>query len=170
MPTTLDSLTLTDRLARHIELHQSRLREAPVATAVGPLEIRAHLETCYSFHEPMPMTEVFDDVTRMLWKWAEHARNPMHFGLTRPNVDLASIVADALVSLYDPNLATWNFSPAANEIERYVLRVLAHGLAFGPGEGIAHFTSGGQEANHTAVAVALTRQFPDVTRRGLRAL
>ncbi len=170
MTTALDAPPLTDRLARHIELHQSRLREAPLATAVRPREIRAHLETQYGFREPMPMAEVFDDVTRMLWQWAEHARNPMHFGLTRPTVDLASVVADTLVSLYDPNLATWSFSPAANEIERYVLRVLARGLSFGPDEGLAHFASGGQEANHTAVAVALPWQFPEIARQGLRAL
>lgn len=36
--------------------------------------------------------------------------------------------------------------------------------------GFANFTSGGQEANHTAVAVALTEKFPALARNGLRDL
>ena len=70
-----------------------------------------------------------------------------------------------------PNLATWEFSPAANEIERHVLAAIASrfGWKLEP-NGIAHFTSGGQEANHTAVAVALTSKFPEIERQGLRGL
>lgn len=169
MPTDQES-DISDRLARHIELHHSRLRQAPVSTAVTSSEIRAHLQTHYDFRRPQPMDDLFDDVTDMLWRWAEHARNPMHFGLTRPTVDLPSIVADALVALYDPNLATWDFAPAANEIELFVLEVLAHHFGYEPEETCAHFTSGGQEANHTAVIVALAHSFPDIAEGGARCL
>jgi aromatic-L-amino-acid/L-tryptophan decarboxylase len=79
-------------------------------------------------------------------------------------------VADALAAVHDPNLATWDFAPAANEIERHVLRELASRFGLPADEGLHHFTSGGQEANHTAVIVALTRQFPGFARDGLRSL
>ncbi len=161
---------IINRLAEHILQHQARVDQAPLSAPVSPLEIRAHLETRYGFERPMAMPEVFDDVTAMLWNWSEHARNPMHFGLTRPTIDIASLVADALVALYDPNLATWDFSPAANEIERYVLDVLGRSFGYPPGAGINHFTSGGQEANHTAVAVALSWRFPELGHQGLRSL
>ena len=162
--------SITGRLMQHIEEHHSRLRQAPLNTDTSPQEIRQHLEATYSLDGPLPIQQVFEDVTGMLWKWSEHARNPMHFGLTRPTVDLASIVADTIAALYDPNLATWDFSPSANEIERFVLDRLASCFGYAPGEGVSHFTSGGQEANHTAVTVALTHLFPDFRCGGLRSL
>ena len=169
MPVALKN-DIVHRLGRHIDRHQSRLRQAPISTSVGSLEIRAHLESKYDFRLPVPMDTLFEDVTEMLWRWSEHARNPMHFGLTRPNVDLPSVVADALVALYDPNLATWDFAPAANEIERLVLKLLARPLGLDTETSCAHFTSGGQEANHTAVAVALTDRFPTMAIDGLRSV
>jgi len=79
-------------------------------------------------------------------------------------------VAEALAALYDPNLARWDFAPAAAEIERHVLRTLGGCIGFGGDTGTAHFTSGGQESNHTAVVVALTARYPDLASAGLRAL
>lgn len=163
-------MKITERLAQHIEVKMANHQQAPISARVTPQEIRNHLAERYDFTRPLEIDAVFDDVTDMLWKWAEHATNPRHFGLFRPTIDLASVIADALVALYDPNLATWNFSPAANEIERHVLSAIARRFDYDLSGGLAHFTSGGQEANHTAVAVALTRQFPEAGRRGLRSL
>ena len=43
-------------------------------------------------------------------------------------------------------------------------------LGLDPAAGFANFTSGGQEANQTAVTAALTRAFPEFAERGVRAL
>ena len=161
--------SLTARLAETIDAHEARLREAPLSTPVTPAEIRAHLAR-YDFGRACDADELYEDVTQMLWKWAEHARNPRHFGLFRPNVDPLCVIADALVGLYDPNLATWNFSPAANEIERHVLGAIGTCFGFESDASVAHFTSGGQEANHTSVIAALTHRFPRWGEEGMRAL
>lgn len=159
------------RLADHIDAHFARLRQAPLGPSVTPQDVQRHLADTYGgFTRPRPMGHVFDDVAELLWRWSEHAGNPRHFGLTRPTVDKASVVADALVSLYDPNLATWEFSGAASEIERYTLATIAARFGHGFAGGGTHFTSGGQEANHTAVAAALTRKWPCVGNLGLRGL
>jgi glutamate/tyrosine decarboxylase-like PLP-dependent enzyme len=82
---------------------------------------------------------------------------------------LASVVADTLVAMYNPQLANWRTSPAANEMERHTLGWLA--AKFGlPENAIATFTSGGTEANLSAVIVALTRAFPEYGEHGLRHL
>ena len=47
-----------------------------------------------------------------------------HFGLFRPNVDISSVMGDALAALYNVQLATWDMSPAGNEIERFVLSTI----------------------------------------------
>ena len=84
--------SLTARLAETIDAHEARLREAPLSTPVTPAEIRAHLAR-YDFGRACDADELYEDVTQMLWKWAEHARNPRHFGLFRPNVDPLCVIA-----------------------------------------------------------------------------
>jgi glutamate/tyrosine decarboxylase-like PLP-dependent enzyme len=71
--------------------------------------------------------------------------------------------------MYNPQLANWRTSPAANEIEKHTLGWLT--AKFGlPAETAATFTSGGTEANLSAVTVALTRAFPGYGEHGLRSL
>src|SRR5206468_11564025 len=95
--------------------------------------------------------------------------HPRYFGLFNPSVTLASVIADTLVAMYNPQLATWRTSPAANEIERHTLAWLSGKFGF-PADAVASFTSGGAEANLSAVIVALTRAFPDYGEHGLKHL
>jgi aromatic-L-amino-acid decarboxylase len=81
-----------------------------------------------------------------------------------------AVAADALVALYNPQLAVWAHAPAANEIERHTLQFFLSRIGFEPDSSFAHFTSGGQEANFTAVVAALTSRFPSIADGGLREL
>jgi glutamate/tyrosine decarboxylase-like PLP-dependent enzyme len=159
----------TERLVRHVESYLGRLDEAPIFCEATADEIRRHLSR-YDFGRPSAPEAVFDDVTGMLWRWAEHAGHPRHFGLFRPTVDKTAVEAEALAALYDPNLATWGFAPAAAEIERHVLAALGARIGFDLEAGAAHFTSGGQESNHTAVVAALTSLHPEIGISGVRGL
>jgi aromatic-L-amino-acid/L-tryptophan decarboxylase len=158
------------RVARHVTDHLQKTRDAPVAVRVSPETIRSHLRDRYAFTAPQPLDAVFDDVTAMLWKWTEHGSNPRHFGLFRPGIDPTCVIAETLVAAYDANLATWDFAPGASEIERHTLNFFMARFGFDPETGLAQFTSGGQESNHTAVIVALTHAFPEIARQGLRVL
>jgi glutamate/tyrosine decarboxylase-like PLP-dependent enzyme len=89
--------------------------------------------------------------------------------LFNPSVTLPSVIADVLVAMYNPQLASWRSSPAANEIERHVLSWLAGKFGL-PGKTAASFTTGGAEANLSAVIVALTRAFDGYSEHGLRSL
>ena len=59
-------------------------------------------------------------------------------------------------------------SPAAVEIEAHVIRAVARRAGFPP-EAAGHFTSGGSEANYTALICALTRANPEFATKGARA-
>jgi glutamate/tyrosine decarboxylase-like PLP-dependent enzyme len=102
----------------------------------------------------------------MLRTWNVQVTHPRYFGLFNPSVTFASVVADTLVAMYNPQLATWRTSPAANEIERHTLAWLAGKFGF-PANASASFTTGGAESNLSAVIVALTRAFPEYGERGL---
>jgi glutamate/tyrosine decarboxylase-like PLP-dependent enzyme len=117
----------------------------------------------------MPLEDVVADVEGMLRKWQVQVTHPRYFGLSNPSVTLASVVADTLVAMYNPQLANWRTSPAANEMERHTLGWLSGKFGL-PEDSIASFTSGGSEANLSAVVVALTWAFPEYGEHGLRCL
>ncbi|HEU4533022.1 MAG TPA: pyridoxal-dependent decarboxylase, partial [Polyangiaceae bacterium] len=109
-------------------------------------------------------------VIRMLRDWTLHCTHPRYFGLFNPSVHEAGVWADALAALYNPQLAGWAHAPAAAEIERHVLAFFGRALGFDPGSTAAHFTTGGSEANQTAVIAALAARFPDFVEGGLAGL
>ncbi|HEV2202024.1 MAG TPA: aminotransferase class V-fold PLP-dependent enzyme [Bryobacteraceae bacterium] len=145
------------------------IANGPIVPSVTAEEIRAHLGSRYDFSKPMALDQAIADVEQMLKTWQVQVTHPRYLGLFNPSVTLASIIADALVAMYNPQLASWRTSPAANEIERHTLGWLAGRFGL-PSEALASFTSGGAEANLSAVTVALTRTFPDYAEGGLRQL
>ncbi len=148
---------------------QRRIRGGPIYPHVTREEIRGHLLSHYDFSTPLDIEDVVADVEEMLRSWQVQVTHPHYLGLFNPGVTLASVVADTLVGMYNPQLASWRTSPAANEIERYTLDWFAERFGL-PGNTRALFTTGGAEANLTAVIVALTRAFPEYGNRGLHAL
>ena len=148
---------------------QSTIANGPVLPTVTAEEVRGYLAAQYDFSEPRPLENVMADVEKMLRTWQVQVTHPRYFGLFNPSVTLASVVADTLVAMYNSQLANWRTSPAGNEVERHTLGWLS--AKFGlPKRTIATFTSGGSEANLSAVVTALTRAFPAYGEHGLRHL
>ena len=158
-----------NELRSAVEKLESEIASGPIVPTVTPHEIRGHLASRYDFANPLSLDEVGADVERMLQTWQVQVTHPRYFGLFNPSVTPASIIGDALAAMYNPQLATWRTSPAANEIERHTLAWLAGKFGL-PADTAANFTSGGAEANLSAVTVALTRAFPDYGDHGLRRL
>jgi glutamate/tyrosine decarboxylase-like PLP-dependent enzyme len=148
---------------------QCDLANGPIVPNVTPEEIRTYLASRYDFTKPVALDDVIADVERMLRTWQVQVTHPRYFGLFNPSVTLASIIADTLVAMYNPQLAAWRTSPAANEIERHTLDWLTGKFGL-PANAFANFTNGGTESNLSAVVVALTRAFPDYGEGGLRQL
>lgn len=157
---------LIDELDDEFERLQSEIQDGPIYPNVTAEEIRQHLASRYDFKKTLSLDDVLSDVTKMLREWQVQVTHPRYFGLSNPSVTLASVVADTLVAMYNPQLANWRTSPAANEIERHTLRWLADKFGL-PADSLSTFTSGGTEANLTAIIVALTKTFPDYGEMGL---
>src|SRR5499427_5211926 len=156
---------LLEAIRSAMERVESEVASGPIVPKVTPQEIRDHLTSHYGFTKPKSLEEIGHDVERMLRTWQTHVTHPRYFGLFNPSVTVASVIADTLVAMYNPQLANWRTSPAANEIERHTLGWLT--AKFGlPNDTIANFTSGGTEANLSAVAVALGHAFPDYGEHG----
>jgi len=158
-----------DELRSIVAKLEADIARGPIVPMVTPEEIRGYLASRYDFTKPLALDDVGADVERMLRTWQVQVTHPRYFGLFNPSVTLASIVGDTLVAMYNPQLATWRTSPAANEIERHTLAWLAEKFGL-PAHALGSFTSGGAEANLSAVIVALTRAFPDYGEHGLKRL
>jgi glutamate/tyrosine decarboxylase-like PLP-dependent enzyme len=158
-----------DGIRSDFEQLQSDIAAGPVLPTVTAEEIRSYLASRYDFTRTLPLEDVIADVEKMLSTWQVQVTHPRYFGLFNPSVTLASVIADLLVAMYNPQLANWRTSPAANEIERHTLSWLAERFGLPP-ESVATFTSGGMEANQSAVVVALTHAFSSYGEYGLRQL
>ncbi len=149
------------------ESPEARVTPAPGVTARSVRDALRPL----TFDEPLTPGDAVDFAVRMLTDAQVHTPHPRYFGLFNPASTAMGIAADALAAAFNPQLAAWSHSPFANEAERHVLRALGV-RAFGYLEDRIDgtFTSGGAEANHTALLTALTAAFPDFARYGVRGM
>ena len=151
-------------IAHEIETLRNDVRNLRVAPNVSSAEIRERLEP-YTFAHEVPLADSLRDVADMLRRWTLHATHPRYFGLFVPNTLEAGIWADALAALYNPQVGAWWHSPAANEIEIHTLKFLADIIGFDAES--AQFTSGGSEANLTALLAAIVTAYPDALEGGV---
>lgn len=147
------------------ELARTR-RVAPVADLDG---LRGEIDR-FDFEHPTDPVAVVDAVAALLREHTVHTTHPRYFGLFNPTPTLPGVIGETLAAAFNPQLAAWSHAPAAVEIEAHLLRFLGECLGYAPGEVAGSFTSGGAEANLTAVLLSLTRTWPDYATAGLRSL
>ncbi|HKE06008.1 MAG TPA: aminotransferase class V-fold PLP-dependent enzyme [Blastocatellia bacterium] len=160
---------LWPRLIEVIENYLTKVDSARVAPELDVEEIRGMLAGL-DFAEPAGAVEALEFVADAMWRFQAHSRHTRYFGLFNPASTTMGIAADALVAAFNPQLAAWSHSPFAVEVERHLVR--AFGQKFGYDLSVADgvFTTGGSEANHTALLTALMSAAPEFGEHGLRAL
>jgi glutamate/tyrosine decarboxylase-like PLP-dependent enzyme len=157
-----------EQLAREVSRLWRDVRDLPTTPRATSEDVRRHLDRFYrGFEEPRPLQLLTEDVAAMLRAWSVHVIHPRYFGLYNPSVLPAGIAADTLVAAFNPQLAAWSHAPAANEIERFTLEKLATLIGYDPDTFSGHFTSGGAEANLTAVLAALAHTFHEYQEEGV---
>lgn len=156
-------------LADELERFPREVVDLPVTPTPDPGTVRAHFRKHYDFTRPIPLDEVLADVAEVFRRWNVHVTHPRYFGYYNPSVTPASVMGDTLAALYNPQLAVWAHSPAGNEIEKRLLEHFLAAFGLDPEKGIGSFTSGGAEANHSAVLTALVDRFPDAATKGWAA-
>jgi len=155
-------------LTQRVETYLSDIANKSVTKQISVEDIRNKLQT-YDFEQALSIQEVLDFSEEILSAQV-HTPHPRYFGLFNPASTSMGIAADTLVAAYNPQLAAWSHAPFANETERFLLAQLATRFGYKAGESQGTFTSGGAEANHTALLAALINKFPDFDNKGLRAL
>ena len=156
-----------DALTRSLATAHERVIQGAVAPMLDRDEFRRALAG-FDFAAPRPL----DDAVAWVIKRMEHGvtqiTHPRYLGLFNPAPTFPAQCADRIAAAFNPQLASATTSPAAVEIEAHVIRSVARRAGL-PAEASGHFTSGGAEANFTALLCALTRAEPGFAMHGARA-
>jgi aromatic-L-amino-acid decarboxylase len=160
---------LAAQLLADLDMHHARVEDLPVAPPVDPADLRTRVEAV-DLETPGELDTTLATCLGLLADATVHTTHPRYFGLFNPTPTFAGVLADAAVAAYNPQLAVWSHAPAAVEVERRLIRYFGARAGYDPGRVAGSFTTGGAEANLTAVLLALTRAFPSYAEHGLRAL
>ncbi len=152
-------------IARLAASHIATRRDARVGSPVDRTTFVDRLAR-YDFVDAMPTAAVAADLFEMLGTDTVRSDHPRYFGLFNPPALVAAIAGDLVTATVNPQLAVWGHAPAAADIERKLIDLFGRRIwTDQPCAGT--FTSGGSEANHSAVLVALARRYPDWHRDGI---
>jgi len=154
---------LTQALQRAL-LH---IQAGPVTPTIDMAAFRAELET-FDFGRPRPLEELLRWTIERMQQGIVQMANPRYFGLFNPGPNFPAQCAERIVAAFNPQVASSATSPAAVALEAHVIRMVAQRAGF-PAQSEGHFTSGGSEANYTAMLCALTRAHPQFAADGARA-
>src|SRR3984957_6982335 len=159
------------RIDDHLTLELARAQERVVLGSATPtLDMDAFRRELadFDFTVPRDLPSLLDWSVGMLEHGVVHLTHPRYFGLFNPSPSFPAQCADRIVGSFNPQVASSATSPAAVALEAHVIRMVARRAGVGETSG-GHFTSGGSEANYTALLCALTRAHPDFAADGARA-
>lgn len=155
------------KLIDHIDAFYSSLPDRPV-------QLPADQRTYGPLHQPMPEdgadpAMVLDQICRDMVDQGFHVPAANYFGLMNPTPTYMGFLGEALVAGLNPQLATLARSQLASKIEVETLRWIGERVGW-PGEFNGTFTSGGNEANFSGLALALAAKFPEAIEEGVATI
>src|SRR4029077_4692287 len=138
------------------------------------VQLPAEQRTFAALNNPLPETgedadKVLDEAFRELVDKGFHVPSGNYFGLMNPTPTYIGVMAETLVAALNPQLATVKRSQLASKIEHETVRWIGERVGW-PGEFNGTFTSGGNEANFTGLALALAAKFPTVIEDGIASI
>jgi glutamate/tyrosine decarboxylase-like PLP-dependent enzyme len=166
-PERAERQRIDDYLTRALALAEQRVCAGAATPTLDVEAFRAELER-FDFSTTRPLTELLDWSIGMLERGVTHLTHPRYFGLFNPAPTFPAQCADRLVAAFNPQVASSTTSPAAVALEAHVIRGVARRAGLPAGAG-GHFTSGGSEANYTAMLCALTQAHAGFAIDGARA-
>lgn len=167
MPTTT-RVEIDDKLT----LALARAREGVASGACVPqLDIEQFRQqlSAHDFEEQHDLGALIEWTVDQLSDGLVHMTHPGYFGLFNPAPTFAAECADRITAAFNPQICVWSHAPVAVDIEMHVIEQIGRRAGLPQGCG-GHFTSGGSEANNTAVICALTQVSDDFARLGARGL
>lgn len=155
-----------NHLTQALDAAEQRIAQGPVTPAFDRAAFHAELAG-FDFQRPVPFADLLGWTMAQMEHGLVHVTHPRYLGLFNPAPSFPAQCADRIAASFNPQLATATTSPAAVAIEAHVIRAVARRAGL-PADTAGHFTTGGSEANDTALLCALTRAAPDFAAEGSR--
>ena len=162
-------LELWRQLIDRVEEYFDSIDQSHVSLQSDPNELLKLLKP-FDFRSVVSPEDAVEFVVDGLWRHQVHTSHARYYGLFNPNPTTMGIAADFLVAAFNPQMAAWSHSPLACEIEQHLVRAFAGRFGYRKEATAGSFTSGGAEANHTALLVALNFVFPSYAKEGTLGL
>ena len=137
-------------------------------TSAADIEARLAPLASFDFDEKRQLETLLPWVIDQMEHGIVHVDHPRYFGLFNPAPTFPAQCADRIAASFNPQLATAVTSPFPVAVEACVIRAIANRAGL-PAAASGHFTSGGSEANYTALICALTRANEAFALRGARS-
>lgn len=139
-----------------------------------PVQLPAAQRAFGALNNPLPENggdadKVLDEVFRDMVDQGFHVPSANYFGLMNPTPTYIGVLAEALVAALNPQLATMKRSQLASKIEHESVRWIGERVGW-PGDFNGTFTSGGNEANFSGLALALAAKVPNFIEHGVADL
>ena len=166
-PTANERADSEHRVSTILSQFTAAIEDNPANYHIDVDQFRRQL-TSYDFEHPQDFDRCIEFVVNATANGSVPMTHRSHFGLFNPAPAFPSEVADRISGTFNPQLAVWSHAPGPVEIERHTISAVNDRLGYPPEAG-GHFTSGGSEANETAVLCALTDSLPDYATQGLHA-
>jgi aromatic-L-amino-acid decarboxylase len=155
------------KLIDRIDEYFSSLSDRPVQL---PEELRSFADLADSLPEfEQDAERVLEDACSELIAQGFHVPSANYFGLMNPTPAYMAVLAEMLVAALNPQLASLARSQLASRIERQTVSWIGERVGW-PGPFDGTFTSGGNEANFSALAMALAAHFPQSVDDGLASI
>jgi aromatic-L-amino-acid/L-tryptophan decarboxylase len=151
-----------------------RVNEFYASLPDRPVQLPLEQRTYGPLSNPLPEVgedalKVFDEVCREMVDKGFHVPSANYFGLMNPTPAYMAFLGEALVAALNPQLATLARSQLASKIELETVRWIGERVGW-PGPFNGTFTSGGNEANFSGLALALAWKFPQAIEEGILSI
>lgn len=139
-----------------------------------PVQLPAEQRSFAALNRPLPeqpedAERVLDEVFREMVDKGFHVPSANYFGLMNPTPTYIGVMAEAMAAGLNPQLATVKRSQLASKIEHEAVRWIGERVGW-PGGFNGTFTSGGNEANFSGLALALAAKFPGAVEDGMASI
>src|SRR5438128_7611965 len=138
-----------------------------VSTPLSSEELAARFDEDFP-REGRPIAEIIERLEKQIIADANKYYHPMYMGHQTSAPLPIGIWMESIIGALNQSLAVWEMSPTASMIEHQIVGWLATLAGYGAGAG-GTLTSGGTEANFTAMLAARNSPLPNAWEEGLGA-
>lgn len=157
---------LINLVVQRVDAYYDNTKKYPTTPNLDIEEIRTFINQS-DFNNPANYEVIINHITDGLEKYSVHTPHPKYFGLFNPRSNYAGMLADLITAAYNPQLAAWSHAPFAAEVEAKVINELAMKFGYKPTNSDGVFTTGGAEANLTAILCAINHKYPQFAKEGV---